>query len=46
MDLEEAATILDTPRLRILTRVTIPMAGTKGSLNVSVATGILLHRWF
>lgn len=27
-------------------RVTIPMAGTKGSLNVSVATGILLQRWF
>jgi len=27
-------------------RVTIPMAGTKGSLNVSVAAGILLQRWF
>lgn len=28
------------------TRVSIPMAGTKGSLNVSVATGIFLQRWF
>lgn len=27
-------------------KVSIPMAGTKGSLNVSVATGILLHAWF
>lgn len=27
-------------------RITIPMAGTKGSLNVSVAAGILLQRWF
>ncbi len=27
-------------------RVTIPMGGTKGSLNVSVATGILLQHWF
>lgn len=27
-------------------RVTIPMAGTKGSLNVSVAAGILMQRWF
>ncbi len=27
-------------------RVTIPMAGTKGSLNVSVAAGILLQKWF
>lgn len=27
-------------------RVSIPMAGTKGSLNVSVAAGILLQRWF
>lgn len=27
-------------------RVSIPMAGTKGSLNVSVATGILLQMWF
>ena len=27
-------------------RVTIPMGGTKGSLNVSVAAGILLQRWF
>lgn len=27
-------------------RVTIPTSGTKGSLNVSVATGILLQRWF
>ena len=26
--------------------VSIPMAGTKGSLNVSVATGILLQHWF
>ncbi len=27
-------------------RISIPMAGTKGSLNVSVAAGILLQRWF
>ena len=27
-------------------RVSIPMGGAKGSLNVSVAAGILLHRWF
>ena len=27
-------------------RVTIPMGGSKGSLNVSVAAGILLQRWF
>ncbi len=27
-------------------RVTIKMGGTKGSLNVSVAAGILLQRWF
>lgn len=27
-------------------RVSIPMAGTKGSLNVSVAAGILLQSWF
>lgn len=27
-------------------RVTIPLAGTKGSLNVSVAGGIMLHHWF
>lgn len=27
-------------------RVTIRMGGTKGSLNVSVAAGILLQRWF
>lgn len=27
-------------------RVSIPMAGTKGSLNVSVAAGIMLQRWF
>lgn len=27
-------------------RVSIPMAGTKGSLNVSVAAGILLYSWF
>ncbi|MCR4676889.1 MAG: TrmH family RNA methyltransferase [Sphaerochaetaceae bacterium] len=27
-------------------RITIPMAGTKGSLNVSVAAGILLQAWF
>ena len=29
-----------------LGRVSIPLAGTKGSLNVSVAAGILLHAWF
>jgi len=29
-----------------LGRVTIPMSGTKGSLNVSVAFGILMHAWF
>ncbi len=29
-----------------LGRVSIPLAGTKGSLNVSVAAGILLHTWF
>ena len=28
------------------TRITIPMAGTKGSLNVSVSAGILMQRWF
>ena len=28
-----------------LGRVTIPMSGTKGSLNVSVAFGILMHAW-
>ncbi len=27
-------------------RVSIPMAGTKGSLNVSVAAGIMLQSWF
>ena len=27
-------------------RITIPMGGAKGSLNVSVAAGILLQRWF
>ncbi|MBO6001646.1 MAG: TrmH family RNA methyltransferase [Spirochaetales bacterium] len=27
-------------------RVSIPMGGAKGSLNVSVAAGILLQRWF
>jgi TrmH family RNA methyltransferase len=27
-------------------RVTIPLAGTKGSLNVGVAGGIMLHHWF
>ena len=27
-------------------RVSIPMGGTKGSLNVSVAAGILLQKWF
>lgn len=27
-------------------RISIPMAGTKGSLNVSVAAGILMQRWF
>ncbi|MFP4430621.1 MAG: TrmH family RNA methyltransferase, partial [Spirochaetaceae bacterium] len=25
---------------------TIPMAGAKGSLNVAVAVGILLHAWW
>ncbi len=29
-----------------LGRVTVITGGTKGSLNVSVATGIVLHRWF
>ncbi len=29
-----------------LGRVTIPLFGTKGSLNVSVAFGILMHVWF
>ena len=29
-----------------LGRVSIPLAGTKGSLNVSVAFGILLQAWF
>lgn len=29
-----------------LGRVSIPLGGTKGSLNVSVATGIMLQRWF
>ena len=28
------------------TRLTIAMGGSKGSLNVSVAAGILLQRWF
>ncbi|NLY07870.1 MAG: TrmH family RNA methyltransferase, partial [Spirochaetales bacterium] len=27
-------------------RVSIPLGGSKGSLNVSVATGIFLHSWF
>lgn len=27
-------------------RITIPMGGSKGSLNVSVAAGILMQRWF
>lgn len=27
-------------------RVGIPMAGSKGSLNVAVSAGIFLHRWF
>lgn len=27
-------------------RVSIPMGGAKGSLNISVAAGILLQRWF
>ncbi len=31
---------------RSLGRVTIPLAGTKGSLNVSVAFGILMQHWF
>lgn len=31
---------------RCLSRVSIPMAGTKGSLNVSVSAGILMQRWF
>jgi TrmH family RNA methyltransferase len=30
---------------RSLGRVSIEMYGTKGSLNVSVATGIMLYRW-
>lgn len=29
-----------------LGRVSIPLAGTKGSINVSVATGIMLQYWF
>jgi TrmH family RNA methyltransferase len=29
-----------------LGRVSIPLAGSKGSLNVSVAFGILMHQWF
>ena len=29
-----------------VTRLTIAMGGSKGSLNVSVAAGILLQRWF
>jgi TrmH family RNA methyltransferase len=28
-----------------LGRVSIPLVGTKGSINVSVATGIMLHYW-
>ncbi len=31
---------------RSLGRVSIPLAGTKGSLNVSVAFGILMQHWF
>lgn len=31
---------------RSLGRVSIPLSGTKGSLNVSVATGIMLFQWF
>ena len=27
-------------------RISIPLGGAKGSLNVSVAAGILLQRWF
>ena len=27
-------------------RVSIPLAGTKGSINVSVAFGILMHNWY
>jgi len=27
-------------------RVSIPLAGTKGSLNVAVAAGIFMQRWF
>lgn len=29
-----------------LGRVSIPLAGSKGSINVSVSTGIMLHAWF
>lgn len=29
-----------------LGRVSIPLSGSKGSLNVSVAFGILMHQWF
>lgn len=29
-----------------LGRVSLTLGGSKGSLNVSVATGIMLHRWF
>lgn len=32
--------------LRCKSRVTIPMGGTKGSLNVSVSAGILLQKWW
>lgn len=31
---------------RCKSRVTIPMGGTKGSLNVSVSAGILLQKWW
>jgi TrmH family RNA methyltransferase len=31
---------------RSLGRVSIPLAGAKGSLNVSVAFGIVMHLWY
>ncbi len=31
---------------RSVGRVSIPLGGSKGSLNVSVATGIMLYHWF
>ncbi len=38
----ELLTICD----RKMGRVSLTLGGSKGSLNVSVATGIMLHRWF